>query len=122
VDLCDREGVEVLLIAGDLFDNVYRAEDVCAAIDLLKTTVGPFLRRGGTILAVTGNHDGETFSATLQQRLGVGRPFGPPPRRPPRAGPVLPGDPARRCIAWPTTRAATSSSCSCLPAGQPLSR
>src|SRR4051812_23488214 len=69
VKVCEREAVEVLLIAGDLFDNVYRADDTRAAIDLLKVSVGPFLRSGGTILAVMGNHDGETFSATLQHAL-----------------------------------------------------
>jgi exonuclease SbcD len=74
VEVCEREGVEVLLIAGDLFDNVYRADDVRDAIDLLKGAVGPFLRRGGTVLAVTGNHDGETFSATLQHALALADP------------------------------------------------
>jgi exonuclease SbcD len=79
VEVCERDAVEVLLIAGDLFDNVYRADDVRAALDLLKESVGPFLRRGGTILAVTGNHDGETFSATLQHVLALADPsdYGP---------------------------------------------
>jgi exonuclease SbcD len=79
VDVCEREAVEVLLIAGDLFDNVHRADDVRAAIDLLKGAVGPFLRRGGTILAVTGNHDGETFAATLQHALALADPREYPP-------------------------------------------
>ena len=65
---CEREGVDVLLIAGDLFDNVYRADDVCAAIDLLRTTVGPFLRRNGTILAVikaTAGSSGTLYRGSL---------------------------------------------------------
>jgi exonuclease SbcD len=69
VDVCEREDVEVMVIAGDVFDNVYRADDVRAAVNLLKQAVGPFLRRGGTVLAVTGNHDGETFCNTLRDAL-----------------------------------------------------
>ena len=74
VEVCEREAVEVLLIAGDLFDNVSRADEVSAALDLLKESVGPFLRRGGTILAVTGNHDGETFTATVQHAMALADP------------------------------------------------
>jgi exonuclease SbcD len=74
VEVCDREAVDVLLVAGDLFDNVHRADDVRAAVDLLKETVGPFLRNGGTILAVAGNHDSETFAATLQHTLALADP------------------------------------------------
>jgi DNA repair protein SbcD/Mre11 len=79
VDVAGREAVEVIVIAGDLFDNVYRADDIRAAIDLLKGAVGPYLRRGGTILAVTGNHDGETFAATLQHALALADPREYPP-------------------------------------------
>lgn len=74
IDHCQRREVEVLLIAGDLFDNVHRPDDVRAATDLLRATVAPFLRGGGTILAVTGNHDGEIFPATLQHALALADP------------------------------------------------
>lgn len=79
IDACDREAVDVLLIAGDLFDDVHRADDVRDAVELLKGAVGPFLRRGGTILAVAGNHDKETFIATLQHALALADPaeYGP---------------------------------------------
>src|SRR5436305_10671252 len=79
VEVCGREAVDVMVIAGDLFDNVYRADDVRAAVDLLKGVVGPFLRRGGTVLAVAGNHDGETFTATLQHALALADPREYPP-------------------------------------------
>ena len=71
---CEEEDADVLVIAGDLFDNVCRADDVCRAIDHLKEAVRPFLRRGGTILAITGNHDGETFCTTLQHTLALADP------------------------------------------------
>lgn len=76
---CERFDVDVLLIAGDLFDNVCRADDVCAAIDHLKDAARPFLARGGTIVAVTGNHDGETFCRTLQHTLALADPTERPP-------------------------------------------
>lgn len=69
--LCESESVDVLLIAGDLFDSVCRQDDVCASIDHLKDVARPFLRRGGTILVTTGNHDGETFCKTLQHTLAL---------------------------------------------------
>jgi len=73
-ELCDRYGIDVLLIAGDLFDGVCRADDVRAAIEGLQEIARPFLARGGTILATTGNHDGETFCATLQHTLALADP------------------------------------------------
>lgn len=71
---CDREAVDVLLIAGDLFDSVCRTDDVCAAVGHMKDVARPFLRSGGTILALTGNHDGETFCKTLQHTLTLADP------------------------------------------------
>lgn len=71
MEVCDREGAEVLIVAGDLFDSVCRVDDVCAATGTIREAVGPFLRRGGTILAVTGNHDGETFCRTIGHALGL---------------------------------------------------
>ena len=72
--LCERESVDVLVIAGDLFHSVRRADYLCGAIEHLKGAVQPFLRGGGTILAVTGNHDGETFCRTLQHALALADP------------------------------------------------
>ena len=79
IEVAGREAVEVILIAGDLFDDVYRADDVRTAVDLLKSAVRSFLQRGGTILAVTGNHDGEKFAATLQHTLTLADPREYPP-------------------------------------------
>ena len=71
MDYCESLDAEVLVIAGDLFDTVCRPDDVCAAVELLKASIRPFLRRGGTVLAVTGNHDGETFCRTIGHALGL---------------------------------------------------
>ena len=76
---CEAEDVEVLVIAGDLFENGNRPDDVCRSIKILRDSVQPFLRRGGTILAITGNHDGETLSQTINHALGLVDPSDPRP-------------------------------------------
>lgn len=73
-DYCDRESVAVLLIAGDLFHKGAFSNEVCDAIEHFKGAAAPFLRAGGTILAVTGNHDHEVFSVTLKHALDLADP------------------------------------------------
>ena len=81
LDLCVRHDADVLLIAGDLFDGACRnrPEDLCRAIDHLKDAARPFLRRGGTILAMTGNHDNETFWDTFNHAQALVDPTPPVP-------------------------------------------
>ena len=58
-DLCEKHKVDALLIAGDLFAEQATVEDMTQALTHLHTTFASFFDRGGTILAVTGNHDKE---------------------------------------------------------------
>jgi exonuclease SbcD len=74
--LCEREAVDVLVVAGDLFHSVRRPDDLRDAIEHLKGAFRPFLRDGGTVLAITGNHDGETFCRTLHHALDLADPTG----------------------------------------------
>jgi exonuclease SbcD len=57
--LCEEHRADVLLIAGDLFSNdvLVRLEHVTDALLHLHRAFASFFDRGGTILAVTGNHD-----------------------------------------------------------------
>lgn len=57
--LCDEHAADVLLIAGDLFYEQASVEQMTAALTHLLRTFAPFFDRGGTILAITGNHDRE---------------------------------------------------------------
>jgi exonuclease SbcD len=59
-DLCAEHGVEVVLIAGDLFSEQASLPDMARALQFIRTAFQPFFQRGGTILAVTGNHDRDT--------------------------------------------------------------
>lgn len=82
--ICEAERVEVLLIAGDLFSDLARPEALHAAIAHFNTVFRPFLTGGGTIVAVTGNHDNETFCRTLQEAFRLASPA------PTQTGDVLP--------------------------------
>jgi exonuclease SbcD len=63
---CAEHQVDVLLIAGDLFSELSRPDSLRESIEHLQQAFESFLLGGGTILAVTGNHDNETFCQTLQ--------------------------------------------------------
>ena len=73
--LCDEEQVEVLALAGDIFSDKNRHQDnLNETIDHLSRTFRRFLSAGGTILAVTGNHDNEIRCQTLRNALTLADP------------------------------------------------
>ncbi len=55
--LCVEHDAELLLIAGDLFSEQASVPKMTAAFRHLHEAFLPFFERGGTILAITGNHD-----------------------------------------------------------------
>ena len=63
--------VDVLLIAGDLFSERSRPDSTRAAIERLKKIFTPFLQRGGTIVAISGNHDSEVLFSTLRDAIDL---------------------------------------------------
>ncbi|MFL5341561.1 MAG: exonuclease SbcCD subunit D [Gemmataceae bacterium] len=73
---CQSEAVDVLLVAGDLFSELARPDSLREAIRHLQQTFGSFLARGGTILALTGNHDNENFCQTLWHAMSLASPAG----------------------------------------------
>lgn len=62
--------VEVMLVAGDLFES-NRQEEIRASVQTIRDIFYPFLQRGGTILAISGNHDSELFFETLHHALDL---------------------------------------------------
>jgi exonuclease SbcD len=62
---CQEHAVDVLLVAGDLFSELSRPDSLRSSIEHLQEVFEPFLLGGGTIVAVTGNHDNENFCQTL---------------------------------------------------------
>jgi exonuclease SbcD len=73
-DYCGRETVDVLLVAGDLFSELARPDGLREAVRHVQTTFEGFLRSGGTILTVTGNHDNENFCQTLRHAMTLAAP------------------------------------------------
>jgi exonuclease SbcD len=73
---CAEQAVDVLLVAGDLFSELSRPDSLRESIEHLQKTFEPFLLGGGTIVAVTGNHDNETFCQTLELVMTLASPAG----------------------------------------------
>jgi exonuclease SbcD len=73
-DYCARRAVDVLLVAGDLFSELARPEGLREAIRHVQETFRPFLRDGGTIVTLTGNHDNENFCQTLCHAMSLAAP------------------------------------------------
>jgi exonuclease SbcD len=71
---CEQERVEVLLMAGDLFSELSRPDGLRDSIAHLQTVFTPFLMNGGTVVALTGNHDNETFCQTLRHAMTLAAP------------------------------------------------
>jgi DNA repair exonuclease SbcCD nuclease subunit len=68
---------DVLLIAGDLFSEQCRGDGLRDALGHLEAVLRPFLAGGGTIVALTGNHDNESFCQTLRHALTLAAPAPP---------------------------------------------
>jgi exonuclease SbcD len=73
-EYCKSESIDVLLVAGDLFSDLSRPDSLRESIAHLQETFEPFLLGGGTILALTGNHDNETFCQTLRLVMTLAAP------------------------------------------------
>jgi exonuclease SbcD len=82
---CEQERAEVLLMAGDLFSELSRPDGLRDSIAHLQEVLTPFLVNGGTVVALTGNHDNETFCQTLRHAMTLAAPGSR------RGGPVPPG-------------------------------
>jgi exonuclease SbcD len=73
-DYCRQEHVDLLLVAGDLFSELAGAEALRDTIRHLQEVFAGFLRDGGTILTLTGNHDKENFCQTLRHAMSLAAP------------------------------------------------
>ncbi len=68
----EEYGVDVLLVAGDLFSERSRDEGMREAIFQIRRIFEPFVQRGGRILAIAGNHDSPLRFDTLRDALQLG--------------------------------------------------
>lgn len=81
-EICREECVDVLLVAGDLFSEQAKAEQAAESFRHLRRTFRAFFQGGGTILAVTGNHDQDGRVRPFIELARAGMDVAEPPRRP----------------------------------------
>src|SRR5262245_32889578 len=73
-EYCRQEAVDVLLVAGDLFSELARPDGLRESIEHWQAAFRDFLADGGTILALTGNHDNENFCRPLAHAMNLAAP------------------------------------------------
>lgn len=71
----DEYRVDVMLIAGDVFSQGTRIDDLEKAMADINGIFKPFLLKGGTIAAISGNHDNEHFFAMLRSAFDLAAPI-----------------------------------------------
>src|SRR5262245_46538867 len=81
-ELCQDESVDVLTVAGDMVSEEARADQCADSFRHLRRTFRTFFHRGGTILAVTGNHDQDGRVRPFIELARAGMDITEPPRRP----------------------------------------
>lgn len=69
--------VDVMLTAGDLFSKFSRSDALRDALSAVDEIFRPFLLRGGTIVATSGNHDHEATFNMLHTALNLASPIDP---------------------------------------------
>jgi len=83
-ELCIEHDAEVLLIAGDLFSERASVPEMTAALLHIHKAFVPFFAKGGTILAITGNHDRDARINMVLAGMRLAVPV-------PRSGEPVPG-------------------------------
>ena len=70
----EERAVDVMIIAGDIFCDRATREDLKLAVDEINRVFTPFLARGGTIIAISGNHDSIPFLESLRGAIALAPP------------------------------------------------
>ena len=74
-ELCEEHAADVLIIAGDLFSEYAELEDMTKALTHIQSSFTAFFQRGGTILAITGNHDKDAKINAVHAGMTLAMPF-----------------------------------------------
>jgi DNA repair protein SbcD/Mre11 len=72
--LCEEHQADVILVAGDVFSEQATVEDMTHALTHLHEVFAKFFARGGSILAVTGNHDRENRIELIRNSMRLAAP------------------------------------------------
>lgn len=71
----EEYAVDVMVVAGDMFSQCTRWEEVEKGVKAVNAIFKKYLLRGGTILAISGNHDNEQFFSILHTALDLAAPI-----------------------------------------------
>jgi len=71
----DEKRVDVMVVAGDLFSQGQRMEELNGAVSDIQRIFKPFLLKGGTIVAISGNHDNEYVFNFMRNMLDLAVPI-----------------------------------------------
>jgi exonuclease SbcD len=70
-----EHAVDVLVVSGDVFHKKHhRVEELQEAVEDVHQAFGEFLRRGGHVVAISGNHDHEALFALLHKVVDMASP------------------------------------------------
>jgi len=70
----EQHQVDVMLISGDLFSNTVRLDQARSAFADVSRIFRPFLVRGGTMIAISGNHDSEDLFNMCRTAMDLAAP------------------------------------------------
>ncbi|NMG18569.1 metallophosphoesterase family protein [Brasilonema bromeliae] len=73
----DEHKVDVMVVAGDLFSQYNRLDELKSAVGEMRDVFQPFLLGGGTIVTISGNHDNEAFFNLMRFALDLADPIDP---------------------------------------------
>lgn len=73
-EYCEARAADVLVVAGDLFYENATLDQMSDAFAHILQTFRPFFARGGTIVAVTGNHDRDSKIDVVRAGMGLAAP------------------------------------------------
>lgn len=73
----DEYKVDVMVVAGDLFNQYKRLDELKSAVGDVNEVFKPFLLGGGTIVTISGNHDNEVFFNLMSLALDLADPIDP---------------------------------------------
>ncbi|WP_414620045.1 metallophosphoesterase family protein [Calothrix sp. CCY 0018] len=71
----DEHKVDVMIVAGDLFSQYNRLDELKSAVGKMRDIFQPFLLGGGTIITISGNHDNEAFFDLMHSALDLADPI-----------------------------------------------
>lgn len=71
----DEYRIDTMVVAGDLFSQGQRMEELNEAVGDIQRIFKPFLLKGGTIVAISGNHDNEHVFNFMRNMLDLAVPI-----------------------------------------------